>query len=288
MRYYYLINIAVNFAGLWISCLFILNTLHAQPNLSPSGPIEIPFLKQPPTIDGDLSEWKNFAFHDGVWDLERVIHTPWYEPSRNRLTLHPGERADAQNDLSARYYMAWDSVWLYLGAEVKDNFNDIIPHKPEPRRWYYKDCVAWFVEAPGDTVSETFGEGDHGFCFVADPDKPENGAWWRHGNSDTTYLEEPLPSANADYSVKMNPWNRSEGDYIIEARINLKKTLATSDPNWTPPKTGDIYRMMVVHTDPDGGDYGGHLLIYGKGDDDISWTWAILAGPREPVERKNR
>ena len=37
--------------------------------------------------------------------------------------------------------------------------------------------------------------------------------------------------------------------------------------------------------DPDGGDYGGHLLIYGKGDE-RQLGKMILTGPIQRVERK--
>ena len=86
---------------------------------SPYGdPLRVPRLERPATIDGDLSEWKNHAFTDGLWDMARLRQTPWYDPAINRLTDHGNEPA-LQDDLAARYYMAWDDRFLYLGAEVK-------------------------------------------------------------------------------------------------------------------------------------------------------------------------
>jgi len=85
-----------------------------------------PRLERAPRIDGDLSEWKDFAFTDGVWDLARLRQAPWYDPAVNRLTIHPGETGRPEEDLNARYYMAWDDEYLYLGAEVHDNVNDTI------------------------------------------------------------------------------------------------------------------------------------------------------------------
>lgn len=38
--------------------------------------------------------------------------------------------------------------------------------------------------------------------------------------------------------------------------------------------------LEIVHTDPDGGDYGGHFLIYGRGDDDSTWGLMELTGPK--------
>jgi hypothetical protein len=63
-------------------------------------------------------------------------------------------------------------------------------------------------------------------------------------------------------------------------------TLGASDPNWKPPEAGDRYGLEIVHTDPDGGDYGGHLIIYGTGDNDATWGVMTLVGPKSPIERK--
>ena len=66
----------------------------------------------------------------------------------------------------------------------------------------------------------------------------------------------------------------------------MAATLGKSDPNWHKPSEGDMYSMEIVHTDPDGGGYGGHFIIYGQGDDDATWGRMLLTGPIEPIERK--
>ncbi|MEL6675680.1 MAG: hypothetical protein AAFR61_25965 [Bacteroidota bacterium] len=259
--------------------------VEAQPEVQAEAFL-LPRLGSPPSIDGDLGDWKDQAFHDGVWDIFRLEQSPWYEPGRNRLTQH-GEQDRLAEDLESRYYMAWDKDFLYLGAIVHDNFLDTIPHKPEPRRWYYKDCVAWFVEAPGDTLNESFGQGDHGFCFVIDPTKRWNNAWWRHGNPDTTFLEEPLPAGAVDWEITLETLPTGLR-YELEVRLTWEKLFPSADPDWSPPEQGHRYRMMIVHTDPDGGDYGGHFLIHGKGDPDESWAWFELGGEKTAPLRKVR
>jgi hypothetical protein len=249
--------------------------------------ITLPLLENAPRIDGDLSEWKDLAFTDGVWDIDRLRATPWFDPRRNRLTDH-GHEPSPQEDLSACYYIAWDERYLYLGAEVHDNVNDVTDPAHEEKRWYFKDCIAWFIEAPYDTVSEFFGEGDNAFCFVLDPQKPGYGAWWRHGAPGKTYIEEPVPGHAVTYETRINPWGRSTGDCILEARVEMAATLGKSDSRWHPPQVGDVYSLEIVHTDPDGGDYGGHFLIYGTGDNDATWGKATLVGPRQPIERKEK
>ena len=249
--------------------------------------IAVPRLEHAPVIDGDLSEWKRLSFSDGVWDLARLRQTPWYDARINRLTVHGGEPSEEQ-DLRARYYIAWDEKFLYLGAEVHDNVNDSSDPKHEPKRWYYKDAICWFIEAPRDDVAEEFGEGDNAFCFVIDESRPSYGAWWRHGAPGKTYVEEPLPADSSAYVLRMNPWGGDNGDFILEARVAMKPTLGASSPRWRAPRVGDTYGIEIVHTDPDGGGYGGHFLIYGSGDDDSSWGKMVLRGPLRPAERKSK
>ena len=66
-------------------------------------PMQVPRLVEPPIVDGDLAEWKEQAFTDGVWDMYRLRRSSWYEPWRNRLTDHGDEPSPAQ-DLRARYH----------------------------------------------------------------------------------------------------------------------------------------------------------------------------------------
>lgn len=244
--------------------------------------IEAPRLDSAPAIDGNLSEWRDHAFSDGVWDIARLSKTPWYDPARNRLTLH-GDEPSADEDLSARYYIAWDDQYLYLGAEVRDNVNDVADPEHEPKRWYYKDAICWFIEAPRSDVAKNFGEGGNAFCFVIDKARPAHAAWWRHGAPDRTYIEEPIPTESVDYVIHMTG---DQGDFVLEARVAMKSTLGASSPHWQEPKVGDDYGLEIVHTDPDGGDYGGHFIIYGTGDDDSTWGLMKLAPPVGPIERK--
>ncbi len=257
------------------------------PTASGSGDdqILVPYLEEAPMIDGDLADWKGRAFTDGVWDIHRVRYSSWFDPEINRLTDH-GDEPVPEDDLQARYYIAWDERHLYLGVEARDNVNDV--HDPEhaDSRWYFKDAVAWFIEAPQDEKSEWFAQGDNSFGFVIDASKPSYGAWWRHGTPSEREIEEPIPADAADYEVRMNPWGRSDGDFILEARVDMAATLGVSDPDWTPPKVGDTYGIEILHTDPDGGAYGGHLLIYGSGGDDADWGEMMLVGPLGPVERR--
>jgi hypothetical protein len=262
--------------------LFILCHCSAQQEWKDCYPILVPRLESAPLIDGDLSEWKEIAFNDGQWDIYRLRHTPWFDPAINRLTDH-GNESSPLDDLRARYYIAWDDNYLYLGAEVHDNVNDVSDPQHEPERWYFKDAVCWFIEAPRQNKSKKFGQGDNAFCFVIDTLKPSYGAWWRHGDQMRSYIEEPLPADAVSYTIRMNPWGNNSADFILEARVRMAATFAKSDPGWLSPKEGDEYGLEIVHTDPDGGDYGGHFIIYGRGDDDATWGKMRLVGPVRQV-----
>lgn len=252
---------------------------------APQHELLVPRLETTPVIDGDLAEWKGLAFSDGVWDMDRLRYTPWFEADRNRLTDH-GEAATPEEDLQARYYIAWDRSYLYFGAEARDNVNDTDDPAHQDSRWYFKDSVCWFIEAPRDDVPEEFGQGGNGFCFVIDPARPSYGAWWRHGNPDTTYIEEPLPAEAVDYAIRMNPWEMSPADFVLEARVAMRPTLGVADPTWRAPEAGDEYGLSVVHTDPDGGAYGGHFIVYGIGRNDGYWARMFLGGPSQAIQRR--
>ena len=83
----------------------------------------------------------------------------------------------------------------------------------------------------------------------------------------------------------MNPWGGSRADFVLEARVDMAATFGKSDPHWEPPQIGDAYGLEVVHTDPDGGSYGGHFIIYGTGEDDNTWGRMFLVVPSQPIER---
>lgn len=271
------------FAVTMVGCLLI-STASAQ--IPPPDVLHVPYLEASPDIDGNLAEWKDYAFTDGVWDIYRIQHEVWYdEGRRNRLTHQRADEPHPEDDLRARYYIAWDEQYLYLGAEVVDNFNDVEDTDPAPRRWFSKDSVCWFIEAPGDDAPENFARGDNAFCFVIDATRPDYAAWWRHGSAEADYLEEPIPQDAVEYALTMNPWGTGEGDFILEARVEMAGTFPQSDPSWTPPVVGHEYRMEIVHCDPDGGAYGGHFMIYGTGDNDLTWARMILTGPQKPIQR---
>ena len=277
----------VNFLIALLCCFASTDVTAQNAQGMPAGPtLLVPLLETPAVIDGDLDDWRDYGFNDGIWDINRIRHQPWYEAGRrNRLTYqNPGE-PHPDDDLRARYYIAWDTTYLYLGAEVVDNMNDIEDPAHADRRWMFKDAICWFVEAPRDAAPEWFGRGDNAFCFVIDESKPDWGAWWRYGTPTQSYQEAPIPPGAVDYEVRMTPDATGAGNFVLEARVAMQAVFPISDPHWQTPFIGAEYGLEIVHTDPDGGDYGGHFMIYGTGDDDSTWGRMIFTGPQKPVER---
>ena len=78
---------------------------------------------------------------------------------------------------------------------------------------------------------------------------------------------------------------------LPDKRLNMETYLSENGQGFREKWEGSKDRMLYhlehcpVHTDPDGGTYGGHFMIYGNGDDDITWGRMILVGPREAIGR---
>jgi len=257
---------------LFKQCFIIIALLPCQFLWAQQLSFSIPKCSTNVQIDGDLSDWKAQALSNGTWNINRVQTFDWFNTKRNKLTLHTGEDT-TKTDLAAQYYIAWTDSHLLLGAEVTDNNTDVSEAHHEPKRWYYKDAIAWFFEIPNDTFPEKFEEGNHGFAFVADSTYPDYGAWWRHGTSQQPYLEEPIPADQVEYTLT---FDRKSASYVLEAKINICDLLNTSILH-----AGQSLSMMIVHCDPDGAEYGGHMLIYGKGDLDSTWSVFTLTDDKD-------
>ena len=250
--------------------------------------IEVPKLKKPIVIDGDLSDLASHAWSSGLWDLKRMkaqswfVEKPWPTDIFDSGEEPPGT-ANTRADITGEYYIAWDDSGIYLGVKATDNVHDVTAEVDTPWGWYLKDGCSWFIDVPHDGDGWMPSVGDHVFSFVADDTYPPNSTWWRHGDSSAptitevwrggqrgwrmspSWLEEP-GHWRWQYQVKLN--DGDDKGYAIEAFIPF-------GPDWMrTPQPGDTVGLMIVHTDPDGGrkPFGGQLQLFGSGDHDGTWT----------------
>ena len=230
-------------------------------NANPHQVVEAAHRPLPPTIDANLSDWPN-----ALW-LE-VAPKPAHESrGYSRLRTDSNESlasAETDADLSAEFSLAWNDTALYLAARVTDNVHDI--QGGEDHQWYLKDAVTLFLDIPSDGDGPGWIEGDHAFSFIADPEHPERGMWWRRGER-VGHLESAAPQ-NTRAAVLSTPTG-----YIIEASIPMA-ALSRITPAWQSPFASRTVGFALVITDPDAGDtpFGGQLIYGGSHDDDGGWS----------------
>ena len=75
----------------------------------------------------------------------------------------------------------------------------------------------------------------------------------------------------------MEPSSEGPASYVLEAKIHFTQLTGAPIRPLGRYSGGERYGFMIVHCDPDGGEYGGHLLIYGKGDLDSTWEEMIFS-----------
>tara|TARA_A100001037_G_scaffold229123_1_gene207249 strand:- start:135 stop:1070 length:936 start_codon:yes stop_codon:yes gene_type:complete len=254
--------------------------------------IEVPKLKKPIVIDGDLSDLASQAWSSGVWDLDRMKAQSWYVENPWPMDIfdsgeEPPGTANTRADITGEYFMAWDDNGIYLAVQATDNVHDVTAEVDTPWGWYLKDGCSWFIDVPHDGDGAMTSVGDHVFSFVADDTYPPNSTWWRHGDPSApeitevwrggqrgwrmspSWLEEP-GHWWWQYQVKRN--GSGDAGYAIEAFVPFGQ-------HWMKtPKPGDTVGLMIVHTDPDGGrkPFGGQLQLFGSGDHDGTWADMIF------------
>ncbi|MBI2502728.1 MAG: PQQ-dependent sugar dehydrogenase, partial [Candidatus Latescibacteria bacterium] len=138
--------------------------------------------------------------------------------------------------------------------------------------------VSLFLDIPLDGDGPNWVTGDHAFSFVADLAYPDDGIWWRHGDTQG-HQEVPAPP-----QVRMAVQLQDKG-YTLEAAIPMA-VLSRLAPEWKPPFEERVVGFMFIATDPDGGPdpFGGELIYGGDNDDDSQWARLrlVAAGTAQP------
>ena len=254
--------------------------------------VEVPKLKKPVVIDGDLSDLSSQAWSSGLWDLNRMQKQAWFVENPWPMDIfdsgvEPPGTANTSRDITGEYYIAWDDQGIYLAVQAQDNVHDVIADDGTPWGWYLKDGCSWFFDIPHDGDGWMPWSGDHVFSFVADDTYPANSTWWRHGDSSDATVTEIRSWGGRGWRMSKN-WIEEPGHWRWQHEVKLNDgddagyTIEAFIPfgeSWMKtPKPGDTVGLMIVHTDPDGGrkPFGGQLQLFGSGDHDGTWADMIF------------
>ena len=252
---------------------------------------DVPKLLFKPTIDGDISEWEEFAFTDGVWDIDRITGQPWFSTATGLLDAvndqtnesnEPDGSALGPDDLTTQYWLAWDDEGMWGGVRAQDNVHDVGASNLLPSRWPWRDACSWFVDVMHEGFAEPNVIGHHIWSFVAEYPQREGTHWWRHGEADVENLEVAAPP-NVASMARVGGGN-FDADYEIEMFMPWDNMIALS-PNFNPSE-GWVIGIVVVSTDPDGTtpdggdiqDWGGQYVLWGSGAENGDFT---LSAPIE-------
>jgi hypothetical protein len=276
-------KVAVVAIGVGLSMLLATS---ASAHLSSAVTVEAPMLSFKPTIDGDLSDWEDFAWTDGVWDLQRLQQQPYFTACSGIFDsgVEPEGTPMTAADLSGEYFHAWDMDGIYLGVKTTDNVHDTVTSIDDANDWWLKDSCAWYFDVPHDGDGVPYIQGDHVIDFVADDTYPSNGKKWDHGDADGHQRGADLPDT-VQYAVAIDAVSGTS--YVIEAFVPFAETLIAVNPEFQPAVGLTIGGGMIVHTDADLGeeDFGGQFCLNSTGDDDGEWgDWTFAPGEGVAVE----
>ena len=232
--------------------------------------VEAERVLSPLSVDGKLEDWRHarrVAFAPGAPHLTTA---PGYR-LRDDGATEPAGTSGNSRDLSGHFSIRWDEEAIYLASWVHDNVHDV--QGTDSEKWWHKDSVSLYLDVPRDGDGNAWISGDHAFTFVADPARPHDVVWWRHGNA-RGHQEVAAPS-----TVRMAVELTDDG-YTLEAAIPMA-VLEGLTPDWRRPFEECVVGFMVIVADPDGGPdpFGGELIYGGDNDDDGEWAGLRLVSP---------
>jgi hypothetical protein len=256
-----------------------------------------------PVIDGDPSEWTDFAYTDGVWTHARLTQQPWYNPEG--FTTAPsqsgeleGAEAGTDDDLSVEYFSAWDDEGIYVAFLVTDNIFD--NHSAGSGAFIGGDAPDLFIQTNGGFGDITqLGFADYRWrAGTADSDNPGalsgRGDIVRRispnvvGENTAQFFFADVPESFAMSVVDpvgAHP-DALGGDWMFEARITWEGYLSTTDPPFLPPYEDKEMGWAWFIWDADGA--GSEAIFYIAHDSNdgapASSSWTTFVGEEVAVE----
>ena len=238
-------------------------------------------------VDGDLSDWKDFAFTEGHWTMSRMLdaNRGWLSTAASFLGTDvdqgPEGTAGTDEDLGATFYAAWDDNFLYFGMEATDNAVDNSSSGDEILGAWTRETFGLYIDAPHDGDSATYIRGDYNYWFTA-WDTPDPRAMpFRHGEGETENVWTHLPNlpermyAYARPPVDASAFNFDDpygANFTIEVRLAHASAFEFSPE--VLPIEGKTMGMGFLITSSDGEGSSGReqLAIYMASDDDGTWS----------------
>ena len=246
------------------------------------------------TLDGDPSEWTDFAYTDGVWDWDRIIAQPWYNPAGANSppsATGPDEGAEAgtPDDFSVEFWSAWDDQGVVIAASATDNIWDVHSVGADSPSYVNSDVVAIQTDSNGGFIER---------------DQPGfNSYWWRVGSGATDGTADDMTRS----IISLEPGNREQfhgaaanphqhgrgivdpvgvspnalgGSWVFEARVNWE-AWTFSNPEWVTPFEGREMGWQWLFTDADGATRDNIFLIAQEGEsthpNEAGWTTFVAA-----------
>jgi hypothetical protein len=275
--------------GKWIVALAVVVLASAVAANTASARIDFTWdtPKLPPgmtvTIDGDASEWMDYAYTDGVWDWDRISSQPWFNPegvvkAPSATGPDEGEEAGTADDFSFEGWVAWDDEGIVIAVSAIDNIWDV--HSiGDSGSFANSDVVSVFTDSKG------------GFGNVRTPGyaswwwraHPGEGATWRRiieglpDDKSQGLSGEQIPESIGETIVDpvgASP-NALGGDWMFEGRMRWEYWTAR-DENWAPPYEGREMGFAWLIIDADGAKLDGLYYVGGSNasadPEEASWT----------------
>jgi hypothetical protein len=154
---------------------------------NPGARVAIPRLRQPPTLDGDLSEWR----------LQEPL-----ELAAGHRNLEKGA-VSSNADASLLAYLGWDEDAFYVAGIVRD---ETLMNRYRGRQIYEDDCVEIFFDLDGDGFwfNQNPLDAQIGFAPTGPDDRAQTWVWGP--------IDQHVPQVHAASQ-------RREGSYQVEMSI---------------------------------------------------------------------
>ncbi len=258
------------------------------------------------TIDGDPSEWMDFAWTDGVWTWERIQAQPWYNPEGISSSPRPtgemeGTEAGSDDDFSVEFWSAWDDEGIVFAYSVTDNIFDNYS-QPDSPSFAGGDIACVFLDTKGGSgTQQTAGYASYWFLAgtmsgelpesIAGQDVKRRISWPpKEGvqQGSQQYFGNDVPEALGRTIVDpvgAHP-DALGGDWMFEARITWEGYLSTTDPPFLAPYEDKEMGWAWFIWDADGA--GSEAIFYIAHDSNDgapeSSSWTTFVGGEVAVE----